>query len=90
MVKSVRTADTPSRLEGADNEIGKWIRVDHEAGYFVPYRIAAWRFESSLDSPEHSESLLRDADESSVAVISINSERISRNIGGINYFSSLK
>jgi hypothetical protein len=43
-------AYTPSRLEGAEFEIGNWIWVDHKAGYFVHYRITAWRFESSLDS----------------------------------------
>jgi hypothetical protein len=30
--KAYATADTPSRLEGAENEIGIRIRVDHEAG----------------------------------------------------------
>jgi hypothetical protein len=50
VVKSLSTAYTPSRLEGADNETDIRIWVDHKAGYFVQYRIAAWRFESSLDS----------------------------------------
>jgi hypothetical protein len=51
VVKSVHTlVDTPARLAGAEFEIGKWIWVDHKAGYFVPYRIAAWRFDPSLDS----------------------------------------
>jgi len=26
----IRTADTPSRLEGAEQEIGNWIWVDHK------------------------------------------------------------
>ena len=35
---------------GAEFEIGNWIWVDHKAGYFVYYRITAWRFESFPDS----------------------------------------
>ena len=46
----IRTADTPTRLVGADYEIDKRIWVDHKAGYFVLYRIAAWRFKSFPDS----------------------------------------
>ena len=37
VVKCVRMADTPSRLEGAESEIGNRIWVDHKAGYFVLY-----------------------------------------------------
>lgn len=43
-------ADTPTRLVGAEFEIGKWIWVDHKRTHFVHYRITAWRFESSPDS----------------------------------------
>jgi hypothetical protein len=35
---------------GAEFEIGNGIWVDHKAGYFVHYRITAWRFNSSPDS----------------------------------------
>jgi len=33
----MRMADTPSRLEGAEQEIGNRIWVDHKAGYVVLY-----------------------------------------------------
>ena len=41
VVKSVRMADTPTRLVGAEYETDVRIWVDHKAGYFVQHRIAA-------------------------------------------------
>jgi len=39
------TADTPTRLVGTDNEIGKEYGLT-TSRLFVLYRIAVWRFES--------------------------------------------
>jgi hypothetical protein len=52
----VKLADTPTRLVGAENETGKWIRVDHKLASNLSFTESQHRW---FESSQYSKNILK-------------------------------